>query len=189
VDDRLTQAERRARSRASLIEAARDVVARDGFHGATLEAIADHAGYSKGAVYWHFGSKDDLFLALFDAETRSYETRVHEAVAGSSASLPLVDLVVPDPEEFLIFIEFWTYAIRRPELRPKLAQRMTDLREIAAGAIGASPGPGRPDADALALLALAAARGLALEQLAAPEVIAESQIADFLERLPKALGG
>ena len=62
----LTPDRRRAMTRRHLLEAAAIVFARDGFHGATLDAIASYAGFTKGAVYSNFKSKDDLFLALLD---------------------------------------------------------------------------------------------------------------------------
>jgi len=66
---RLTRDERRAQTRERLIDAAADVFNRLGYHGASLEAVADAAGYTKGAVYSNFASKADLFVAL--AERRS----------------------------------------------------------------------------------------------------------------------
>ena len=71
---RVTRSERKARTRDELLVAARKVFLRRGFHGATLEEIADEAGYTKGAVYSNFDSKEGLFLAL-------YERRVDRAVA------------------------------------------------------------------------------------------------------------
>src|SRR5438093_7293464 len=67
--------ERKEETRAELIAAAAHVFAREGFHGASLEQIARHAGYTTGAIYWHFKDKDDLFLAVYE---RYATTRVHE---------------------------------------------------------------------------------------------------------------
>ncbi|MCL3861602.1 helix-turn-helix domain-containing protein [Actinotalea sp. K2] len=62
-----TRAERQQQTRAALVDAAREVFARDGFHAARLDLIAREAGFSKGAVYSNFASKADLFLAVMDA--------------------------------------------------------------------------------------------------------------------------
>src|SRR5256885_16749950 len=62
--ERLTPERRRALTREHLLAAAAEVFAERGFHGATLDQIADAAGFSKGAVYSNFSSKDELFLAL-----------------------------------------------------------------------------------------------------------------------------
>src|SRR6185437_14791237 len=65
---RLTQAERKERTRAELVSTARSVFLERGFHGASLDEIAEEAGYSKGAVYSNFAGKDALFLAVLDAQ-------------------------------------------------------------------------------------------------------------------------
>src|SRR4051794_15053756 len=52
--------------RAALLEAALAVFAERGFGEASVDEIADRAGYSKGALYWHFESKDELFFALLE---------------------------------------------------------------------------------------------------------------------------
>jgi AcrR family transcriptional regulator len=63
---RLTRAERQAETRAALIEAAGRVIAQRGFHGASIEAITAEAGYTGGAFYANFSSKEDLFVALLE---------------------------------------------------------------------------------------------------------------------------
>jgi AcrR family transcriptional regulator len=55
---------RSAQTRAKLLDAAATVYARRGFAGATLDEVASEAGFTKGAVYGHFGSKENLLLAL-----------------------------------------------------------------------------------------------------------------------------
>jgi len=64
VKPRLTRSEAKARTRSALLSAAKSVFAREGYGGASLDQIAADAGYTKGAVYTHFDSKEDLFLAL-----------------------------------------------------------------------------------------------------------------------------
>ena len=62
----LTPERRRAMTREHLLEAAAVVFARNGYHGASLDEVAAAAGFTKGAVYSNFKSKEDLFLALID---------------------------------------------------------------------------------------------------------------------------
>src|SRR4051794_24769266 len=64
--ERLTNAERQARTRARLLEAAAKVFARRGFHAASVDEVAGEAGYSTGALYHQFKGKEDLFLALLE---------------------------------------------------------------------------------------------------------------------------
>ena len=63
---RVTRAERQAETRAALIEAAGRVIAQRGFHGASIEAITAEAGYTGGAFYANFSSKEDLFIELLE---------------------------------------------------------------------------------------------------------------------------
>ncbi len=55
-----------AKTRQSLLIAARSVFSRKGYASTTLEEIAQEAGLTRGAIYWHFGSKAELYLALLD---------------------------------------------------------------------------------------------------------------------------
>src|SRR5437899_355118 len=63
---RLTRAARKEQTRSEILEAARAVFLRRGFHAASLDEIAEEAGYTKGAVYSSFESKDELFLGVLD---------------------------------------------------------------------------------------------------------------------------
>ena len=82
----LTPARRREMTRRHLLEAAAVVFARDGFHGASLDDVAATAGFTKGAVYSNFKSKEDLFLALFDdrlvREAADMQQVLHDPVDG-----------------------------------------------------------------------------------------------------------
>src|SRR5919108_4703104 len=63
---RLNRHEKRAITRTRLLEAARKVFGRRGYYGASLDEIAADAGFSKGALYYNFGGKEGLFLALLE---------------------------------------------------------------------------------------------------------------------------
>jgi AcrR family transcriptional regulator len=73
---RLTRVDRKAQTRRELVAAARSVFFRRGFHLASLDEIAEDAGYTKGAVYSNFAGKDDLFFAVLEehyaARTEAY---------------------------------------------------------------------------------------------------------------------
>src|SRR2546421_12779624 len=62
-----TQAQRRAETRQQLLEAARDVVAARGVAGASVDALAEAADRTSGALYAQFGGKEGLLVALLDA--------------------------------------------------------------------------------------------------------------------------
>src|SRR5215218_5642130 len=63
---RKTQAERREDTREEILAAAAGVFARSGFHGTSIDAVAEAAGFSRGAVYYNFADKEELFLELLD---------------------------------------------------------------------------------------------------------------------------
>jgi AcrR family transcriptional regulator len=90
---RRTRRDSQAQTRAELIAAAREVFLARGFHAATLEEIAERAGYTKGAVYSNFAGKDDLFRAPFSAllDVRRYQ------IAQEADGLH-VRIVLRDPE-------------------------------------------------------------------------------------------
>src|SRR5918996_3809243 len=70
---------RRARTEAAILEAAEEVFRRDGFHGATIERIAEAADVSVGTIYFHFGSKEALYLALVERALDVNERYLAEA--------------------------------------------------------------------------------------------------------------
>ncbi|MEU0202343.1 MULTISPECIES: TetR/AcrR family transcriptional regulator [unclassified Streptomyces] len=69
---RLTRAEQQQVTHERLLEAGRSVLRRRGFLAATVDEIAEEAGYTRGAVYKHFGGKEGLWQAVVDAHTEAY---------------------------------------------------------------------------------------------------------------------
>ena len=124
----LTPERRRQLTRQHLLAAAAQVFAERGFHGATLDEVARVAGFTKGAVYSNFESKDDLFLALFKA---GWERDMEALISTLTASVVppgerLSDFVALIQEESgqsansaLLHQEFWLYAARNPEARAR----------------------------------------------------------------------
>jgi AcrR family transcriptional regulator len=179
---RLSRAESRDRTRTLLVQAARRVFLRHGYHAATLDAVAEEAGFTKGAVYSAFDSKADLFLAVLDERVAS---RVRDIeIAGATAVTPgahaealarqFVAAIENDPQWSAVVIEFWAHASRDPELRERFAARHAVLRKAFAGAFEAmSQRAGRPfvfDADRLATVGLALGNGFALEAMAGGQI-------------------
>ena len=91
MSPRLSRAEQNDRNRALLLAAARRVFLERGYYAATLEQIADEAGFSKGAVYSRFASKADMFLALLEdriAERAAQNAELARRLAGWGTSPP-----------------------------------------------------------------------------------------------------
>ncbi|MEA2155478.1 MAG: hypothetical protein QOE11_1618, partial [Solirubrobacteraceae bacterium] len=90
---RLTRSERSALTRRELLAAAERRFFEDGYHGTTLDDIADDAGYTKGAVYSTFRSKAGLFLALFDEINERRLSEIRDLMtAARSADVALAAL-------------------------------------------------------------------------------------------------
>jgi AcrR family transcriptional regulator len=178
---RLTRAESKARTRAELVEAARRVFLQRGYHGASLEAVAEAAGFSTGAVYSTFPGKADLFLAVLDAHiaerTREMERTGEEAttVVDHAERLARQFAAVTRHERAwsLLVIEFWAYAARDPELRHQFALRHDELKAAIERVIGATldrTGERLAFSSAeVAMTAISLGNGLTRERLAHPE--------------------
>ena len=128
---RLTRSERTEQTRAELVEAARLVFLRSGFHGASLEDISLEAGYTTGAVYSRFGGKDALFLAVLDDHIERRLRRYMEAADAApdfeSAGREMLRAAVAagreEPGWTPLLMEFWMHAARREELRRAVLER------------------------------------------------------------------
>lgn len=137
VPPRLTRDARRTRTRERLLDAAADVFNRFGYHGASLEAVAEAAGYTKGAVYSNFASKAELFVAL--AERRGATAGLDDMTRAFLA-MPIGDFVdgmgemlrsqaARDEAWDVLTIELWLAAMRDPALRPVVAHDYHEMRE------------------------------------------------------------
>src|SRR6476646_6436884 len=128
MSPRLSRAEQNDRNRALLLAAARRVFLERGYYAATLDQIADEAGFSKGAVYSRFASKADMFLALLEdriTERAGQNTQLAGELAGTgnfSALLELAEQAERDaPGWRLLVTEFRVHAARDPELNRRYA--------------------------------------------------------------------
>ena len=122
------QQARTAATKEKLLEAAGRIFARDGFEAARLEDIASAAGYTRGAFYAHFKTKEDLFFALLEEEGRRRLEQVRAVVEGHETTherlAALRSLYIDfsaDRQWAMLILEFKLYALRHPELRPRLA--------------------------------------------------------------------
>jgi AcrR family transcriptional regulator len=175
------RSERRARTRAQLLEAAARVFARRGFEGATVDEVAEEAGFTKGAVYDHFGSKEKLLFALLDEYLSS---QIAEQVALFDPTLETSERpragadrwmqeLEEDPDAFRLFVEAWQHAQRDDELRALVVDGMEQWRTTLRGFGAARTEELRfetPEVplDQIANLMLALGIGLGIVKLADP---------------------
>jgi AcrR family transcriptional regulator len=182
MSPRLSRAEQNDRNRALLLSAALRVFLSRGYHAATLEQIADEAGFSKGAVYSRFDSKADMFLALLTDRIAARAAENAAAVAELTSSGTVAGLIElawqaerATPGWRLLVIEFRVLAARDPVLnRRYAAAHATTIDGIASVLSALAERDGislAVPARQLAELLLAIETGLALEQLASPDAI------------------
>lgn len=92
---RLTRVQQQQRTHERLLDAGRLVLARRGFLAATVEEIAVEAGYTRGAVYKHFGGKEGLWLAIVDARAEAHLQLLRDALDLVSSQKELVAALTP----------------------------------------------------------------------------------------------
>jgi AcrR family transcriptional regulator len=138
---RQTQSERREETRELVLAAAARVFAQRGFHATSLDAIADEAGFSRGAVYYNFADKEELFLELLDRRCAERAQDLREVFSGSEegdveaisqraqlAADHAFDAMTGDAEWRALYLEFVAHAARDSAFRRRLARRSGDMR-------------------------------------------------------------
>jgi AcrR family transcriptional regulator len=191
---RLSRVEQTERNRSRVLDAARRVFMERGYHGATLEQIAEEAGFSKGVVYSQFESKADLFLALLEKRIEERAAENAELVAnlaGEDAIAAMTEHFVrvgrSAPEWGLLVAEFRVHAARNPELNRRYAAAhertigwlSSLLEELYQRAGQELPFPPRHMAE----LVMAVGIGAELEQAANPDALQGPFVADLMARL------
>jgi AcrR family transcriptional regulator len=188
---RLRRVEQVERNRELVLAAAQRVFVARGYAGATLEAIADEAGFSKGVVYSQFGSKPDLFFALLEQRIEQRAAHHRRAVAGLSGLDAFHALIragaedaESDPGWQFVLTEFRAQAVRNPDLNRRYAEAHSRAVDNLASVLtqvyqGADLTPTIP-ARSLAEFIFAAATGVALERSANPSAIPEHEVAELL---------
>lgn len=197
---RRTREESRAETRARLLRSAATVFAERGYAGASVEEIAERAGFSRGAFYSNFESKDDVFLALLDAQIEAEVGALREALADPTSPEAVLELLLARGaarrrearETTLLWAEFWLHVVRHPDLAPKLAVRQRAARAAVAEMLESScaeMGVALPvPADHLASVLLAVDDGLRLQEFLDPQAVPADLRARALMLLFEGLG-
>jgi AcrR family transcriptional regulator len=173
------RAEKNAATTAALLGAAAETFAARGYEAATMDEIAERVGLSKGALYYRYKTKEDLFLALLDERCSAYLAQLQRPLADGArpeagwAGLAGYFLeIVREGTWPRLFFEFVSYSSRSPRARRELVKRTRTLRDamqrlIEDQATQAGTALPIPAAD-IALAISALGNGLALEYLADP---------------------
>jgi AcrR family transcriptional regulator len=131
-----TRAERQQATRAALLRAATRSICEHGMDGASIDQIAAEAGYTKGAFYANFASKEELFLVILDEKFAAEIARLEATMIGSErpveqarhAAEDFLAYVDSDPEWPRLYQEFATHAARDEAFRAEFAARQRALR-------------------------------------------------------------
>src|SRR6478672_12917239 len=137
-----TRERRLERTRSLLLDAAEEVFAEKGFTPASLDDIARAAGYTKGAIYKHFATKEDLFLAVSDRYWRRYFDNFAEVLsAATEVGAPELDAIAQrwrqlsidrGAEHAALGHEFTLYLLRNPDARERVAAKRSEVVEALA---------------------------------------------------------
>jgi AcrR family transcriptional regulator len=138
---RMTQEERREQTRDAVLAAAGRVFAQRGFEAASLDAIAEDAGVTRGAVYYNFAGKEELFLELLDRRCAERAQDLREVFAGTEpgdvdaanrqaqvAAQHALDAMTGDTEWRALYLEFLARAARDADFRRMFARRTDQMR-------------------------------------------------------------
>ncbi len=133
-----TQEQRKADTRARLLDAAAGLFAERGIDAVSVDAVAEAAGRTSGAVYAHFGSKQGLLLALLDEWAHSLVTVIAAEFALASSVedrlRAVAANVITNPSDqtrrlLLLERELWLRAARHPDVAAAMATRARDGHE------------------------------------------------------------
>jgi AcrR family transcriptional regulator len=198
----LTPDRRRELTRAHLLDAAAQVFAREGFHGASIDAIAATAGFTKGAVYSNFKNKEDLFIALLEQRVERQVETVRAAMRDADYSdedlheqwVPLTtSMLWGDRDWTVLSLEFALYAARNPSAARKLSalnvlsrELLVPLVEHQIAALGTSIDIAAED---LVEIFFALFNGISIRHVTDPEIGSDQLVETSMKFLLRALLG
>jgi AcrR family transcriptional regulator len=176
---RRTQQERRAQAEAALLNAAAELVVQHGVRSLTLARVGEQAGYSRGIVTHHFGSKQALLERLARETQAGFVPGLEGLPPGLDRLLRLIDGYVGALGGVGImhraFLLLWAEAATASELAPVFRERdeafRRDLRDDVTAAI--TDGDVRTDIepDAVAVAVVGQLRGIGLQLLLDPHAV------------------
>src|SRR2546429_2234223 len=128
---RLTRKEKQAHTRECLMQSAAKVFTQRGLQQASIDEVAEDAGFTKGAFYANFKNKEELFLAMLDERFTERIEEIERVIAGEGTTAEkarragddFTNMITADPEWQRLFFEFSAYAARNDAVRPEPGPR------------------------------------------------------------------
>jgi AcrR family transcriptional regulator len=198
---RLSRKEKQAQTRSSLMSSAARVFCKHGMEKASIDEVAEDAGYTKGAFYANFKSKQELFLAMLDERFTERIEEVNRAFAASDESPPeqarhaaadFARASRADPGAERLFLEFASYALRDEDFRQELLTRFATLRERLEDVYARRVEEYGLELDIplerVVRMVIAMADGWALWQLLEPEGVDEELLESMMELFTIGIG-
>jgi AcrR family transcriptional regulator len=185
TDRQLTRKERQARTRSRLLHSASTVFARRGLQHASIDDVAADAGFTKGAFYANFSSKEELFLAMLEDRFAERLEQIQQLSFTESdveqqiraAGEQFAQYLTGDPDWQRLFFEFAVHAARADDFRIELVSRYSDLRAGIADVLARRAAElelSLPvEVEQLAMMIFAMANGFSLERLLEPEAASQ----------------
>lgn len=198
---RMTREESRARTRELVLASASVIFRRDGFHQASIDEIAEEAGFSRGAVYSSFANKEEFFLALHDREAQRRVQLIAERLvedgtlrdAAVTAARTFYERHLADPGWSLLMAEFAVHAARNPDVARRFREQDQVVREASTRLIAEICARDRVqcserEANEAVTAMMAIGCGITLEQQVAPETIDVELIEDLYVAIAARIG-
>lgn len=185
--------------RAEIVAGMRKVMARRGYQGASVAAIARAAGLAPGLVHYHFGDKREILLALLDrlaaeAGERGARALSRPGRAPAERLEAFLDAFLsreadPDPEAVACWVAIAAEAVRDARVRRAFGAALERSAKAVEGVVLEALGSGRAGADARTVAAAlhASIQGYLLLSVAAPDLIPPGSAAGSARRLARAL--
>jgi AcrR family transcriptional regulator len=190
---RLTRKQKQEQTRSCLMKSAGRVFARRGMAGASIDEVAEDAGYTKGAFYANFKSKEELFLAMLDEsfserieETdRAFSTDEAPPAQARHSAAEFARAMRSDPDKSRLGFEFAAHAMRSEPFREELLTRFATLRGRMEAIfrrrledLGLEPVVAL---DRMVLMIIAMAEGWKIWQMLDPESVDEAMLEEMME--------
>jgi AcrR family transcriptional regulator len=181
-------------TRRKLLNSARRVFAREGFEAARIEDIAAGTGFTRGAFYAHFKSKEDVFFALLEQQVKEHVQNIRALLEPCSSVEERVEAMrdyylarIADRQWVMLVLEYKLFAVRHPNLRAKLAQKHRQIRssldlDVMPGMLPAKL-QASSEYEQLRTALEATLSGLVLEHAYDPKRISGEQVVSVLRRV------
>ncbi|WP_410876173.1 TetR/AcrR family transcriptional regulator [Nocardia sp. A7] len=178
--------------RKAVLAAAMSEFAGKGFAGTTIDAIADAAGFTKGAVYSNFGSKDDLFFALLDQQI-AHRIDAVTALARAAGTQPTMKALgelltrglLDNRDWQTLFTEYWLRAMRDETVRERFVEHRRAVRVAIEDAIRHLEIESDLDPAAMTVLVLALNSGMSIEEFTDPGIVPPDLFGTVLQAITR----